>query len=253
MVAKQHKMADTQTHGEILHVQVSGNITSIFQYLIREVIPGQKCRLNVGPILNDYGAMGIIWNAACVRWRRHDHRQACAPVALRLAKTVQTGCAVRRVVTSLNCEHIIYIFLRITWRHAFRPLIQRRIKMVWERSWHIRRKDPAGTEETSKNLKQNGPSSDQDSNPGSFGSKSNNDYTETIDKSILERQDLEIQSHDDDLRKVKIWGRDTNALPHDRTQLQRFILKMIPPFRANRITCIISITFVHIVQFLDSR
>jgi hypothetical protein len=41
--------------------RVSGDFVSIFQDLIPEVIPSQKCHMNMGPILSGYGGIGV-WN-----------------------------------------------------------------------------------------------------------------------------------------------------------------------------------------------
>jgi hypothetical protein len=43
---------------------VFGDFVPVFQYPIPEVIPSQKCHMNIGSLLNGYTAMDI-WNS---RW-----------------------------------------------------------------------------------------------------------------------------------------------------------------------------------------
>jgi hypothetical protein len=36
-----------------------GDFVSVIRYLIPEVIPSQKCHVNIGPILSSYGATDV--------------------------------------------------------------------------------------------------------------------------------------------------------------------------------------------------
>jgi len=78
----------------LLHIRGSSwytrsqEIIPALRNLIPEAIPSQKYHMNVGPILNGYRDM----NTGNVTWasmRGHVHRQASAPVALRLAQCCQ--------------------------------------------------------------------------------------------------------------------------------------------------------------------
>jgi len=82
-------------------------LLSVLQDLIPETIPSEKCHTNMGLILNGYGDMSI-WNTASARYG-YVHRHISTPVSLQLANSAD-GCAVRHVITSLNCENVVYIF-----------------------------------------------------------------------------------------------------------------------------------------------
>jgi hypothetical protein len=64
----------------------SGDFMSVLHDLIPEATPSQKCRMNMGLILNGHGNSGI-WNVACAGRHGHVHRHTSTPVALQLANS----------------------------------------------------------------------------------------------------------------------------------------------------------------------
>jgi len=90
----------------VIRFVIIKNVLTLCQYfsIFPRPFPVRNIIINMGPILNCYGNMGIL-NVTCSSRRGHVDRQVNVHVAPQLSVS-----AVRRVVASINCEHVIYIF-----------------------------------------------------------------------------------------------------------------------------------------------